>query len=66
MKPLTILKVAEAIQLLQMDGYDEYSYAQIEKTCGVSRKTLQRDPELVAIIDFAVNPKRYQLCLLRN
>ena len=66
MKAVTMLKVAEAIQLLQLDGYDEYSDAQIAIACGISRKTLQRDPELVTIIDFAINPRRYQLCPLWN
>lgn len=66
MKPNTMIRVAEAIQLLQLDGYEDYSNVMIAETAGISRKTLERNSELVEILDFAVNPRRYHLCMIRS
>ena len=64
MKALTMLRLAETIQLLQLDGYDEFTYSQIAKASGISTKTLQRDYDLIQILDFALNQKGYHRCIL--
>lgn len=64
MKAITMLRLAESIQLLRLDGYDEFTLAQLSNTSGISTKTLQRDPDLIRIIDFASNRKDYHRCLV--
>lgn len=65
MKPNTMVRVVEAIQLLQLDGYEDYTNAMIAEAAGISRKTLERNSDMVAILDFAINPRRYQRCMIR-
>lgn len=64
MKAFTMLRLAEAIQLLRLDGHDEFTLSQLSKTSGTSTKTLQRDPDAIQIIDFVLNRKEYRQCIL--
>ena len=64
MKAFTMLRLAEAIQLLRLDGHDEFTLSQLSKTSGISTKTLQRDPDAIQIIDFALNRMEYHQCIL--
>lgn len=63
MKAVTTLRVAEAIQLLQLDGYSDFTHSQLSNVSGISRKTLQRDPDLIQILNFALNRKEYDQCI---
>lgn len=64
MKNETANRLAQGIQLLKLSGYDEYTDAQLSSTTGVSKKTIQRNKDLIIQIDFALDIKRYQQCLL--
>lgn len=64
MKAATMLRLAEGIQLLHLDGFDEYTTAQLEKVTGINRKTLQRNAEIIEIIDFALNQKGWHRCIV--
>jgi len=63
MKALTMLRVAEALQLLKLDGHDEFTYAQLSSVSGISTKTLQRDLVLIQILDFALHRQEYHQCI---
>lgn len=62
----TARRIAQAIQLLHLDGQENYTYAQVSKASGIASKTLYRNKDIVQILDFAINNKRYQRCLIAN
>ena len=64
MKAITILRLAEGIQLLHLDGFDEYTTAQLSNATGINRKTLQRNTEIIEIIDFALSKKGWHRCIV--
>jgi hypothetical protein len=63
MKTQTMLQLALSIQLLQLDGYDDFTYAQLSSVSGVSTKTIQRNAVLIQILDFALHRKEYHQCI---
>ena len=64
MKVTTMLRLAQAIQLLKLDGVEDYTQTQLALVCGLDRKTLQRNAHLITIIDFALSKKGYHQCIL--
>jgi len=64
MKSSTAYRVAEAIQILMLDGFEKYTLAQISQASGVSIKTLRRNEDLVLMLDFALSTKRYHKCII--
>jgi hypothetical protein len=64
MKALTMLKVAQSIQLLKLDGNHEFTNAQLSRVSGVSAKTLQRNAQIIKILEFALNSKEYHQCIV--
>jgi hypothetical protein len=59
MKALTMLKVAQSIQLLRLDGNHEFTNAQLSRVSGISSKTLQRNADLILILEFALSLKEH-------
>lgn len=54
MRSSTAYRVAQAIQLLHIDGYSSYTNSQLAKASGVTRKTLSRNKDLIVMLDFAL------------
>ncbi len=65
MRPQTALRIAEAIQLFHLDGYEYYTYRQLANASGVSQKTISRNKDLIVILDFAINNRGYARCILQ-
>jgi hypothetical protein len=63
MKAVTMLRIAEALQLLKLDGHKEFTYSQLSSASGINAKTLQRNAVLIHIIDFALHRKEYLQCI---
>ena len=63
MKNDTAIRVAQALQVLKLDGHDNYTLKQVADASGVSRRTLQRNHEMVDILDFAINTDGYNRCI---
>ncbi len=66
MKPVTAERIAQAIQLLNLDGNDDHTIQQLADVSGVSRKTLSRNYDLIECLKFAVNLERYHQCRPEN
>lgn len=64
MKAHTMLRIAQGIQLLQLDGFNDYTQAQLVNVSGISRKTLQLNADFIKIIEFALNKEGYHQCIL--
>lgn len=64
MKNSTASKLAQAIQLLILDGFENYTFRQLSKASGIGVKTLQRNKDLVQMLDFAINKGGYKQCLI--
>ncbi len=54
MKSATAYRVAQAIQLLHIDGYSSYTNSQLAKASGITRKTLTRNKDLIVMLDFSL------------
>ncbi len=65
MKALTAQRIAQAIQLLKLDGFEDYSNRQLADASGVSPKTIRRNRDIVTILDFAINSGGYARCILQ-
>ncbi len=59
MKPQTASQIAQAIQLLNLDGYEDYTTRQLADASGINRKTISRNTNLIVCIDFALNRGGY-------
>lgn len=64
MKSSTALRIAQAIQIMKLDGFESYSLSQISRASGVATKTLQRNKDLITILDFILDIKGYYRCIL--
>ncbi len=62
MRPSTASQIAQAIQLLNLDGSEDYTVQQLADASGVSRRTLTRNQDLIECFDFALNQGRYYQC----
>jgi len=54
MKVETATKLAQAIQLLQLDSIFDYTNKQLSTVSGVALKTISRNRVIVTILDFAI------------
>ncbi len=54
MKNSIAFRVAQAIQLLHLDGHYEYTNIQLAEASMISRKTITRNKDLIVMIDFAL------------
>lgn len=63
MKGSTMLRLAESIQLLKLDGFEDYSMIQLSMVSGINRKTLQRASVIITILDFALSKERFNRCI---
>jgi len=66
MRPNTAGRVSQAIQLLNLDGCEDYTIQQLADASGVSRNTLSRNFDLIECLDFAVNRGGYHKCNPNN
>ena len=66
MRPNTAARVAQAIQLLNLDGCEDYTTRQLADASGVNRRTLSRNSDLIECIDFAINRGDYHRCNILN
>ena len=66
MKPATATRIAQSIQLLNLDGYGEYTTQQLADASGVNRRTISRNTDLIECIDFAINKGGYHQCNPNN
>jgi len=64
MKDMTLLRLAEAIQVLQLDGEENFTQKQLAQISGLGRKTLSRNSDLVEILSFSLNKQGYNRCQL--
>ncbi len=64
MKNDTAIRIAQALQVFKLDGQENYTLQQLADASGISRKTLQRNHEMVDILDFAINIEEYDKCIL--
>ena len=64
MKNITLLRLAEAIQVLQLDGDANFTQKQLAKISGLDRKTLSRNSDLIEIVSFSLNKQGYNRCQL--
>ena len=60
----TMHRLSEGIQLLHLDGFDEYTVGQLAHVTGINRKTLQRNAQIIEIIDFALSKKDWHRCIV--
>ena len=60
MKPATTKRLTQAIQLLKLDGFEDYTNRQLADASGVATKTISRNKDFVTILDFAINKGGYQ------
>jgi len=58
-------RLAQSIQLLHLDGYGDYTINQLANASGISRKTISRNKEIVEMLDFALNRREYDTCILQ-
>lgn len=66
MKPVTVNRLAQAIQLLKLDGFKDYTNRQLADASGVSQKTISRNKELITSFDFAINRGDYKKCIIKK
>lgn len=66
MKSSTASRIAQVIQLLNLDGYGEYTTQQLANASGVNRRTISRYSDLIECIDFAINKGGYHQCNPNN
>jgi len=64
MKNDTAIRIAQALQVFKLDGQENYTLQQLADASGISRKTLQRNHEMVDILEFATNIEEYDKCIL--
>ena len=62
MRPHTASRIAQAIQMFNLDGNNDYSIQQLADASAVSRKTLNRNKDLIECFDFALHKERYYQC----
>jgi len=65
MKPSTVTRLAQAIQLLNLDGFKDYTNRQLADISGVTTKTISRNKDFVTILDFAINRGDYKKCVIK-
>lgn len=65
MKPATAMRIAQGIQLLNLDGDSEYTYRQLADVSGVNQRTLSRNRDLIEMLDFSINNRGYSLCIFQ-
>ena len=66
MRPNTAERIAQSIQLLNLDGCEDYTMRQLADASGVNRRTLSRNSDLIECIDFAINRGGYYQCNPKN
>ena len=64
MKDDTTIRIAQALQVFKLDGQENYTLKQLADASGVSRKTIQRNHEIVDILDFVTNVEEYNQCII--
>ena len=64
MKNDTAIRIAQALQVFKLDGQGNYTLQQLADASGVSRKTLQRNHDMVDILDFVTNVEDYDQCII--
>ena len=62
MKPATASRIAQAIQMFNLDGSEEYTIRQLADASGVNRKTISKNNDLIECLDFAINRGGYHQC----
>lgn len=65
MKPDTATRISQAMQLLNLDGYGDYTNRQLAAASGVSIQTINRNRDLIEMLDFSINNRGYNLCILQ-
>ena len=66
MKLATAKRIAQAIQLFKLDGFNDYTNRQLADTLGVTTKTISRNKDFVTILDFAINKGGYQKWIIHT
>jgi predicted DNA-binding transcriptional regulator YafY len=64
MKDDTAIRIAQALQVFKLDGRENYTIQQLADASGISRKTLQRNHDIVDILDFVTNVEDYDQCII--
>ena len=65
MRPLTVSKLAQVIQMLHLDGHAEYTLRQLADASGMNRKTLSENLDMIDILEFALKRREYELCIFQ-
>ena len=66
MKPATAKRIAQAIKLLKLDDFEDYTNRQLADASGVTTKTINRNKDFVTILDFAINKGGYQKWIIHS
>ena len=65
MRAPTMQRLTQAIQLLWLDGYDEFKISHLSQVSGLSSRTLERNKDIIDILNFVLtNGKGYERCYL--
>ncbi len=66
MKPSTATRIAQAIQLLKLDDFKNYTNRQLADISGINQKTISKNKDLINIFDFAINRGDYKKCVIKK
>ena len=65
MRAVTMTRITQAIQLLQLDGYSKFATKHLSQVSGIAKRTLERNEDIIDIINFVLtNGRGYELCYL--
>ena len=62
MKANTATRLIQAIQLLKLDGYDNFTNKQLSQVSGVATRTIERNSKIVDILSFSLGSQGYSRC----
>ncbi len=65
MRADTVSRLVNSIQLLKLDGYEEYTNKQLADASGITKKTISRNSDLITMLDFALARGGYQQCWIQ-
>ncbi len=65
MRADTASRLAQSIQLLQLDKHSDYTLKQLADASGINRKTVARNQGLIDMLEFALDHKEYDICILQ-
>ena len=62
MKAPIMTRILNAIKLLQLDGFDNFTDKQLAQASGISTRTIDRNRKIIDALKFAISYKEYEKC----